>query len=97
MNHEEIMQAIREETEEIAQNGRPQYIASSGRVATAFRTIELALYWQDYLAAQGVDLVIYDLTDYDWETNPANFKFHDMSTEEGMKGLFNELKPEVLH
>lgn len=91
LDHKSIMELIRKDTKRASQEGKPTYMVSSGRISMPFTNEHLAFYWHKYMEIQGVETVMYELKNYDWEANLANIKFHDISTSEGKNDLFNTI------
>ncbi|MDP4158158.1 MAG: hypothetical protein Q8911_00135 [Bacillota bacterium] len=91
LDHQSIMELIRKDTYKATHDVKPTYMVSSGKVSMPFTNEHLAFYWHKYMEIQGVETVIYELKNYDWETNLANIKFHDTSTPDGQKDLFQTI------
>lgn len=96
LDHESIMELIRKDAHKATHGCKPLYMVSSGRVSMPFTNPQLAEYWQQYLALHEVETIIYDLTNYNWETNLANIKFHDTSTEEGREDFYRNLNGKTI-
>jgi hypothetical protein len=87
-----MMNKVREESDKAAETGRPNFVAVADRTSMAFINLETAKFWQSFMkVASGIDLTVVGLENYDWEENPANFKFHNISTKEGKQSLVEEL------
>ena len=91
LDHKSIMELIRKDTKRASQEVKPTYMVCSGKVSMPFTNEHLAFYWHKYMEIQGVETVMYELKNYNWETNLANIKFHDISTLEGKSDLFNTI------
>ena len=96
LDHESMMKLIREDTRYASQEVKPTYMVSSGRVSMPFTNPQLAVYWQEYMKINNVETVIYELKNYDWETNLANIKFHNTSTPDGEKDLFQTISSKLV-
>lgn len=70
---------------------RPNYIVVSNQTGCPFISAKMAIKWHNMVGEQGVQTTILDLTEYDWELNPLNFKIHNVSTAEGMIGVVIDL------
>jgi hypothetical protein len=82
---------VKEDNDLVKQGIRPNYVVVSEQVGAPFISAEMAIKWHNYVRELGVETIIMDLTDYDWDVNPANFQLHNISTEEGLEKVGMDL------
>lgn len=70
------MDELREESKRIGEGEHPNFIVSSGSVGAPFLTSDAALLWQSLMQSHGVETVVYECSNYDWDENPAGFQFN---------------------
>jgi hypothetical protein len=83
--------SIKEDNDLVNQGHRPNYIVVSEQIAAPFISADIAIKWHYSLLQSGIKTTIWDLTDYDWDVNPAKFKIHDISTDEGVEDVAKDL------
>lgn len=69
------------DNDRISNGEKPRYVVWSEKVGCPFVSAEVAISWHNDLLEQGVETRIFDLTNYDWDTNPLGFRFHSMNGE----------------
>jgi hypothetical protein len=74
---------IQEDNDRVKQGTRPKYLVVSTQLGAPFISAEMAIKWHNITRQKGVDTIIMDLNDYDWDANMLKLKVHDLSTEEG--------------
>ncbi|MFF2532376.1 hypothetical protein ACFVS2_26040 [Brevibacillus sp. NPDC058079] len=90
---EEMVNRVKDENEQVSKGVKPNYVVFSEQIGYPCVTKEVSEFWYWYMKENGVETQIADVSQYNWDENPANFRHHNTATEEGKFRLFQALNP----